>query len=159
MSQTLSSTNTATDSGPTVTSGSFGANDHPRLGHDRAAEWMGITVSEYADGYAKGHMQLREDMLNGFNIAHGGMLFAFADTIFAWSCNNPDGDGSTITVAQNVDIDFISSPTNGAQLTATGKRRASYGRSGIYDITITDENNQLVAEFRGRARTIPNPHK
>src|SRR5699024_10908784 len=125
--------------------GEFGPHDHPILGVDKAADWLGITISEYAEGYAKGHMTIRPEMLNGFNIAHGGMLFAFADTIFAWACNNPDGDGSTITVAQNVDIDFISSPTNGAQLTATGKRRASYGRSGIYDITITDENNQLVA--------------
>lgn len=157
MSQTVK-TSTATPAGDaSVKYGAFSANDHPRLGHDRAAEWMGITVSEYGEGYAKGHMRLREEMLNGFEIAHGGMIFAFADTIFAWTCNNPDGDGSTITVAQGVDINFVTSPQQGAELTAVGHRRATYGRSGIYDITITDKNDQLVAEFRGRSRTIPNP--
>src|SRR5699024_1082078 len=95
--------------------------------------------------------------LNGFEIAHGGIIFAFADTIFAWACNNPDGDGSTITVAQGVDVNFVSSPTLGTKLTAIGNRRAKYGRSGIYHITIYDDQDQLVAEFRGRPRTSPNP--
>lgn len=159
MSQPLKTSIPAADAPAAIRQGDFGPNDHPQLGHDRAAEWLGITVSEYGDGYAKGHMELRQDMLNGFQIAHGGMIFAFADTIFAWTCNNPDGDGSTITVAQGVDINFVSSPTNGTKLTAIGHRRANYGRSGLYDITIYDEHDLLVAEFRGRARTIPNPHK
>lgn len=159
MSQTVNTSQVPSEAASSIKHGAFGASDHPQLGHDRAAEWMGITVSEYGEGYAKGHMQLREEMLNGFEIAHGGMLFAFADTIFAWTCNNPDGDGSTITVAQGVDINFVTSPQVGAKLTAVGQRRANYGRSGIYDITICDENDQLVAEFRGRSRTIPNPQK
>lgn len=135
--------------------GDFGPHDHPTLGHDRTADWMGYRVTEYADGYAKATVTLREEMLNGFEIAHGGMIFAFADTCFAWACNNPDGDGSTITVAQGVDINFISSPTVGTTLIATGARRASTGRSGIYDIVVTDDAGNLVAEFRGRSRTIP----
>lgn len=159
MSEALSTSTASSDAANNVKRGEFGPNDHPRLGHDRAAEWLGITVSEYGEGYAKGHMQLRAEMLNGFEIAHGGMIFAFADTIFAWTCNNPDGDGSTITVAQGVDVNFVTSPTKGTKLTAIGNRRATYGRSGIYDITIYDEHDQLVAEFRGRSRTIPNPHK
>lgn len=139
----------------TVVRGSFDAHDHPTLGHDAAADWLGYLVSEYGDGYARAHMVLRAEMLNGFKIAHGGMLFAFADTCFAWSCNDPRGDGSTITVASGVDINFISSPTEGTRLTAVGARRASTGRSGIYDITITDDTGALVAEFRGRSRTVP----
>lgn len=159
MSQPVKASDASTDGTISVQRGNFNPHDHPRLGHDRAAEWLGITVSEYGEGYAKGHMQVRQEMLNGFAIAHGGMVFAFADTIFAWACNHPDGDGSTITVAQGVDINFVSSPKEGVNLTAVGKRRANFGRSGIYDITITDEHDQLVAEFRGRSRTIPNPHK
>lgn len=157
MSQTLKTSSAAADVTNTIKAGVFGPSDHPRLGHDRTAEWLGLTVSEYGEGYAKGHMQLRAEMLNGFEIAHGGIIFAFADTIFAWACNNSDGDGSTITVAQGVDVNFVSSPTLGTKLTAIGNRRAQYGRSGIYDITIYDDQDQLVAEFRGRSRTIPNP--
>src|SRR5690625_4569948 len=94
-------------------------------------------------------------MLNGFEIAHGGIIFAFADTIFAWACNSPDGDGSTITVAQGVDVNFVSSPKAGATLTGIGNRRANYGRSGLDDITVYDDSDQLVAGLRGRSRTIP----
>src|SRR5699024_12875001 len=132
----------------TIKTGVFGPSDHPRLGHDRTAEWLGLTVSEYGEGYAKGHMQLRDEMLNGFEIAHGGIIFAFADTIFAWACNNRDCDGSTITVAQGVDVNFVSSPTLGTKLTAIGNRRAGYGRSGIEDITIYDGQYPMVAEFQ-----------
>lgn len=139
--------------------GEFGPHDHPMWGNDRASEWLGVTVTEYATGYAKGHMQVREEMLNGFNIAHGGMVFAFADTIFAWTCNDPNGDGSTITVAQGVDINFLSSPQVGTTLTGTGHIRASTGRSGLCDITVEDDQGTLIAEFRGRYRTIQNPRR
>src|SRR5699024_4131541 len=117
------------------------------------------TITEYATGYAKGQMQVREDMLNGFEIAHGGMVFAFADSIFAWTCNDPNGDGSTITVAQGVDVNFLSSPAAGTVLTAVGRTRATSGRSGLCDITVRDDNDALIAEFRGRYRTIPNPRQ
>lgn len=155
MSQPLKTPAKATGVPTDIRQGNFGPNDHPQLGHDRTAEWLGMTVSEYGDGYAKGYMELREEMLNGFEIAHGGIIFAFADTIFAWTCNSPDGDGSTITVAQGVDVNFVSSPRVGTTLTAIGNRRANYGRSGLYDITVYDDSDQLVAEFRGRSRTIP----
>src|SRR5699024_4104041 len=136
MSQTLKTSSAAADVTSTIKTGVFGPSDHPRLGHDRTAECLGLTVSEYGEGYAKGHMQLRAEMLNGFEIAHGGIIFAFPDTIFAWASNNPDGDGSTITVSQGVGVNFVSSPTLGTKLTAIGNRRAQYGRSGIYDTTI-----------------------
>ena len=160
MSHALGVSDTTRTTSPTdVRRGNFGPNDHPAWGHDRASEWLGVTITEYAPGYAKGHMPVREDMLNGFNIAHGGMVFALADSIFAWTCNSPDGDGSTITVAQGADINFVSSPQLGTILTATGHLRASTGRSGLYDITVVDDQGNLVAEFRGRSRTIPNPSR
>lgn len=159
MSPTLGIPETAAEPVAEVHRGEFGPNDHPAWGHDKTSEWLGITVTEYASGYAKGHMQVREDMLNGFSIAHGGMVFALADTIFAWTCNDPQSDGSTITVAQGSDINFLSSPTVGTILTATGHRRASTGRSGLCDITVEDDRGNLVAEFRGRYRTIPNPRR
>ena len=128
---------------------------HPTMGHDPAAEWLGIEVEHAAYGDVTLHMTVREEMLNGFGIAHGGMVFAFADTCFAWVCNDPEGDGSTITVAQGVDVNFMSSPRAGQRLTAVGRVVARTGRSGLYDIEVTDDTGRLVAQFRGRSRTIP----
>ncbi|MEU3847765.1 hotdog fold thioesterase [Micrococcus terreus] len=126
------------------------------MGHDPSAEWMGIEVEHAENGHAIMHMTVREEMLNGYGIAQGGMIFAFADTCFAWICNDMDGDGSTITVAQGVDVNFISSPKVGQRLTASGRLLSQFGRSGLYDIEVTDDAGRLVAQFRGRSRTIPN---
>jgi acyl-CoA thioesterase len=130
--------------------------EHPILAGDHASRWMGITVDRAEYGHAQIRMTLREEMLNGFGIAHGGMVFALADTCFALACNDPDGDGSTITVASGADINFLASPRRGQELTAVGTVRARTGRSGVYDIQVT-AGDRLVAEFRGRSRTIPNP--
>lgn len=130
--------------------------DHPILAGDHASRWMGITVDRAEYGHAQIRMTLREEMLNGFGIAHGGMVFALADTCFALACNDPAGDGSTITVASGADINFLASAHRGQELTAVGTVRAQAGRSGVYDIQVTAEG-RLVAEFRGRSRTVPNP--
>ena len=130
--------------------------DHPILAGDHASRWLGITVDRAEYGHAQIRMTLRDEMLNGFDIAHGGMLFALADTCFALACNDPDGDGSTITVASGADINFLAPAHRGQELTAVGTVRARTGRSGVYDIQVT-AGGRLVAEFRGRSRTIPNP--
>lgn len=130
--------------------------DHPILAGDHASHWMGITVDRAEYGHAQIRMTLREEMLNGFGIAHGGMVFALADTCFALACNDPDGDGSTITVASGADVNFLAPTHRGEELTAVGTVRARTGRSGVYDIQVT-AGDRLVAEFRGRSRTIPNP--
>lgn len=128
---------------------------HPLMGRDPASDWLGIEVVHAEYGNVTMHMTVREEMLNGFGIAHGGMVFAFADTCFAWVCNDPEGDGSTITVAQGVDVNFMSSPRAGQRLTAVGRVVAQAGRSGLYDIEVTDDAGRLVAQFRGRSRTVP----
>ena len=130
--------------------------DHPILAGDHTSRWLGITVDRAEYGHARIRMTLREEMLNGFDIAHGGMLFALADTCFALACNDPDGDGSTITVASGADINFLAPAHRGQELTAVGTVRARNGRSGVYDIQVT-AGDRLVAEFRGRSRTVPNP--
>ena len=129
---------------------------HPILAGDHTSRWMGITVDRAEYGHAQIRMTLREEMLNGFGIAHGGMVFAFADTCFALACNDPAGDGTTITVAAGVDINFLASAYRGQELTAVGTVRAQAGRSGVYDIQVLADG-RLIAEFRGRSRTIPNP--
>ncbi|OMH29334.1 phenylacetic acid degradation protein [Tersicoccus phoenicis] len=145
------------------------AEHHEILRDDFASEWMGIRVVEIADGRAVITMDLRREMLNGFGMAHGGMIFAFADTAFALACNDMAGSDETITVASGADITFLRSAQQGQTLTATAVRRATAGRSGLYDVTITasapsgedspDGEDLLIAEFRGRSRTIPQPSR
>ena len=140
---------------------------HQILENDYASEWMGIEVLALSDGHATIRMTLRQEMLNGFGMAHGGMIFAFGDTAFALACNpaspTPE-EAATITVASGVDINFIKPAFEGQVITAVANRRAKTGRSGLYDIqlyaadessspTIT-EPGELIAEFRGRSRTI-----
>ncbi|KRE79506.1 hotdog fold thioesterase [Arthrobacter sp. Soil763] len=155
---------------------------HPILKDDYASEWMGIEVLALEDGHATIRMPLRREMLNGFGMAHGGMIFAFGDTAFALACNPASpapGEVDSITVASGVDINFVKPAFRGQILTAVANRRASAGRSGIYDIQIyaadpgaapgTDTSagtvpgelpadsstqGELIAEFRGRSRTI-----
>ncbi|GAA1343882.1 hydroxyphenylacetyl-CoA thioesterase PaaI [Arthrobacter roseus] len=128
--------------------------DHAILKDDHASEWMGIDVVALGDGTATICMTLRQEMLNGFGIAHGGMIFAFADSAFALACNPAEGSADTITVASGVDINFLSPARPGQLLTAAATRRQQQGRSGIYDIQITADDT-VIAEFRGRSRTIP----
>ena len=142
---------------------------HHILTNDYASEWMGIEVLKIDDGHATIRMHLRQEMLNGFGMAHGGMIFAFADTAFALACNpaNPTPkQAANITVASGVDINFIKPAFEGQVITAVANRRASTGRSGLYDIQIyaaspsaagatpDQDPGELIAEFRGRSRTI-----
>ncbi|MFJ6028509.1 hotdog fold thioesterase [Pseudarthrobacter sp. NPDC092424] len=147
---------------------------HQILENDYASEWMGIDVIALSDGHATIRMTLRQEMLNGFGIAHGGMIFAFGDTAFALACNPAapaPGEENSITVASGVDINFLKPAFRGQVLTAVADRRSSAGRSGLYDIQIfaadagtpasgspadssLPQYGQLIAEFRGRSRTI-----
>lgn len=134
---------------------------HPAFIDDQAAQWMGVEVVKADFGDVVIQMRLREEMLNGFGMAQGGMVFAFADVAFALACNDPDGDGSTITVASGVDANFLNPGFSGRLLTANARLVNQTGRSGLYDITVTQENPKgaadVLLEFRGRSRTVPNP--
>ena len=132
---------------------------HAVLVGDNASEWMGIGVEAVADGHATITMTLRPEMLNGFGIAHGGMIFAFADSAFAMACNPSEGSAETMTVASGGDINFLKPGTPGRLLTAVANRRQQTGRSGIYDIQVLQSlpggGTEVIAEFRGRSRTVP----
>lgn len=139
------------------------AESHRILRDDFASEWMGVRVLRAEPGEAVIEMSLRREMLNGFGIAHGGMIFAFADTAFALACNNPREDDGTITVASGVDVNFIRPATAGQTITAHA-REVHRGRSGIYDIEVfaqgpEDPEPVRITVFRGRSRTIPKPAK
>jgi acyl-CoA thioesterase len=120
---------------------------------DAASASLGMTLVESGDGHAVVAMPVRADMLNGFGVMHGGFVFALADTAFAMACN----DGKAVTVTSGADITFLRSVGPGQSLTAVADERSTSGRSGIYDVTVRDETDKTVAEFRGRSRTTDRP--
>jgi acyl-CoA thioesterase len=120
------------------------------LRDDRAStELLGMTVVEMSEGHAVVTMTVRDDMLNGHKIAHGGLVFTLADTAFAMACNE---EGS-VTVSSGAEITFLAPSLPGQVLTATAKLRSKRGRSGIYDVEVRSETG-IVAEFRGHSRTM-----
>ena len=121
----------------------------PMMQRDRASAMLGMVVEHDAPGESRVSMTVRDDMLNGFAITHGGLVFTLADTAFAIACNEDE----RVTVAGGADITFLKSTTAGQTLTATAARRARSGRTGLYDIRVTDETGDLVAEVRGRSIT------
>ena len=120
------------------------------LGEDRASAGAGIELVEVAPGRAVATMTVRPDMVNGHDIAHGGYVFMLADTAFAVACNSYGRN----TVAAGCDIAFVAPVHAGDRLTAEAGERHRAGRSGIYDVTVRRGDGTVVAELRGRSRTI-----
>lgn len=120
---------------------------------DNTKRHLGITIATLERGRAVLTMTVREEMANGFGITHGGMVFALADTAFAYACN----EGDSPTVAAGADITFARASHVGDVLMATAERRWVSGRNGIYDVTVTDQQGRVVAEFRGRSFVTNRP--
>ncbi|HET6875911.1 MAG TPA: hydroxyphenylacetyl-CoA thioesterase PaaI [Jatrophihabitans sp.] len=116
---------------------------------DRASRALGIELVEHGDGWARTRMTVRDDMANGHDIAHGGLVFALADTAFACACN---GEGP-VTVAAGADITFVRAARVGDELVAHAEVRTRYGRYGVYDVTVR-RGNEVIAEFRGRSHQL-----
>ncbi|AIJ25320.1 phenylacetic acid degradation protein PaaD [Amycolatopsis methanolica 239] len=120
---------------------------------DVASKSLGIELVEADGGRAVARMTVTEQMVNGHAIAHGGYIFLLADTTFACACNSH----GPVTVAAGAEISFVASARLGDHLVATAEERTRYGRNGIYDVTVhreTDAGRVVIAEFRGRSRTI-----
>ena len=116
---------------------------------DAASRMFGIELLEHGLGWACTQLTVRDDMVNGHDICHGAVIFALADTAFACACNS----WGPVTVAAGADIVFVAPGRRGDLLTAEARMRSSYGRSGIYDVTIT-RGEDLIAEFRGRSHEM-----
>ncbi|HLK30716.1 MAG TPA: hydroxyphenylacetyl-CoA thioesterase PaaI [Puia sp.] len=112
---------------------------------DYFSQWMGIEIIEVKQYYSKIKMQLRKEMLNGFGIAHGGVTFALADSAFAFACNS---DGK-ITVALDVSISFPKAGKEGDTLIAEAKQINKTNKTGLYLIEVKNQNDELVALFKG----------
>jgi acyl-CoA thioesterase len=120
----------------------------------RAAEGTGpawgVEIEEAREGYARIRMSLRADMLNGHGIAHGGMIFALADTCFAYVCNGRN----LRSVAANASITFLDSAREGEVLIAEGREAARVGRSGVTHVSVRTQDGRAIAEFTGLSRSI-----
>lgn len=117
---------------------------------DRCAKMMGIEMVEVGPGHARFSMRVRPDMLNGYDTCHGGMTFTLADAAFAYACNSYN----RLSVAQSCEIVFPAPAREGDVLTATAEERYMKGRTGVYDITVTNQDGEVVALFRGLSRMV-----
>lgn len=118
--------------------------------NDRAAHNLGMEIIEVRPGFAELRMVVREEMLNGHDICHGGMIFSLADTAFAHACNSYN----KVTVASGCTIDFAAPAFKGDTLRAVAEERHRKGRTGVYDITVYNQNQQALAFFRGKSHQI-----
>jgi acyl-CoA thioesterase len=119
------------------------------LEEDLASRTLGMELLAAGPGHATVRMTVTDTMVNGHALAHGGYVFLLADTAFACACNSH----GPVTVAAGADITFVASAKLGDELTAVAEERVTYGRSGIYDVTVT-RGDDVIAEFRGRSRTL-----
>ncbi len=118
---------------------------------DQASRALGMEVVVLEPDHAVVRMPVTSRMVNGHDICHGGYVFTLADSTFALVCNSP----GRLTVAAGADITFVAATHEGDVLVAEGRMQAAYGRSGLTDVTVTRESDgALIAEFRGRSRTI-----
>ncbi|MGA8006628.1 MAG: hydroxyphenylacetyl-CoA thioesterase PaaI [Burkholderiales bacterium] len=117
---------------------------------DRCSAWLGMRLEEVRPGYARVSMTVIETMVNGHDLCHGGMIFTLADTTFAYACNSHNQRA----VAAGCAIEFLAPAHLGDVLSAEGVEVAHIGRSGVYDMKVTNQHGQLVAVFRGKAATI-----
>ena len=117
---------------------------------DRASQAMGMRVVAVAPGRATLVMTVREDMLNGHAICHGGVIATLADSAFAFACNSYN----ELTVASGFSIDLIAPGALGDVLTAECSEVTKAGRTGVYDTVVTNQRGQRIALFRGRSHTV-----
>ena len=124
---------------------------------DQASRRLGMQLLDVAPGRSRLSMTVRDDMVNGHGSCHGGFIAALADSAFAFACNTYD----VVTVAAGFDIIFVAPARLGDELVAEAVERSRFGRSGLYDVTVScrrGAEKSVVAEFRGRSRSLGRPH-
>ena len=123
---------------------------HEMLAGEGTGPAWGIEIEEARAGYARLSMRLRADMLNSHKIAHGGMIFALADTAFAYVCNG----ANHASVAAQASIVFLDKAMDGETLIAEGQELAREGRAGVTRVAVRTSDGRAIAEFTGYSRTI-----
>ena len=120
------------------------------LGREGTGPAWGIEIEAADEGYARVRMAVRADMLNGHGLAHGGMIFALADSAFAYACNSRN----IASVAAQASIVFIAPAHAGDVLIAEASERAIVGRTGTYSVSVRTSDGRPIADFHGMSRTI-----
>ncbi|WP_225754271.1 hydroxyphenylacetyl-CoA thioesterase PaaI [Actinotalea sp. Marseille-Q4924] len=120
---------------------------------DLASRRLGMRLVDVTAGAARLTMRVTEEMVNGHGTCHGGYLAVLADSAFAFACNTEDD----VTVAAGFDIVFVTPAVLGDDLTAVATQRVRAGRSGVYDVTVTRADGTVIAEYRGRSRSLGRP--
>jgi acyl-CoA thioesterase len=113
--------------------------------NDLFSQWLGIEILEIREGYSKIKMTLRNEMINGFGVIHGGIAFSLADSCFAFACNNRNN----LSMALDTSITFTKATKPNDVLTAEAKEIHNGKSTGLYIITITNQNGEQVALFKG----------
>ena len=117
---------------------------------DTASQALGMRIVRVGPGHAELSMTVRADMLNGHAICHGGFIFTLADSAFAYACNSYNVN----TVASGCGIDFLAPAREHDVLTAVAQERSAAGRTGVYDIEVSNERGDTIALFRGKSYRI-----
>lgn len=117
---------------------------------DHATRWIGMELADIAEGSATLSLDVRDHHCNGHGILHGGITFSLADSAFAFACNSRN----QVTVAQHNVISYLMPGRKGDRMTATAREVSLTGRSGIYDVTVCNQDGMKIAEFRGFSRAI-----
>ena len=120
------------------------------LDSDRASRALGMAIAQIGPGRATLTMTISGDMVNGHAICHGGFIFTLADSAFAFACNSYNFN----TVAQGCSIEYLAPAREGDVLTAVADERSLSGRTGVYDIEVTNQRGETVALFRGKSYRI-----
>ena len=118
--------------------------------NDRASKWLGMQILEVGPGHALLQMTVRDEMLNGHDICHGGFIATLSDSAFAFACNSYN----ELTVASGFAIDLLAPARLGDLLTARCAEVSKAGRTGVYDVEVMNQRGERVAVFRGRSYTI-----
>ncbi|WP_157015979.1 hydroxyphenylacetyl-CoA thioesterase PaaI [Mesorhizobium xinjiangense] len=121
---------------------------------DDASKWLGAALEAVGPGTATMSMGVERHHTNGHDICHGGYIFTLADSAFAFACNSYN----RIVVAQHNSITFVAPGMLGDRLTAIAREVTRFGRSGIYDVSVANQDGKLIAEFRGSSRMIDGTH-
>jgi acyl-CoA thioesterase len=122
-------------------------------GRDRASQALGMELEQVRPGYARVRMTVRADMVNGHGTCHGGIIFALADSAFAFACNSR----GVVTVAAGCTIEFLAPTREADELVAEAQERSLQGRNGVYDVDVRRAGGELVATFRGRSAAAREP--
>jgi acyl-CoA thioesterase len=120
------------------------------LAEDAASHGLGMKIEAMGPGYSRMTMAVRPEMLNGFKICHGGFITTLADSAFAFACNSRN----QLTVAASIVVDFVAQARVGDLLTAEAREVSLAGRTGVYDVKVTNQHGETIALLRGRSHRL-----